>query len=168
MSYALFGIIGILIAWKWGNWKNWKEYYPTILYLIVADKIYDVLTQSKPFWYYGYLLGHYPFFDVTVAVLLYPATIILFLTFFPEAASKMIQGVYFLLWVLIYTLIEYLASITGGFTYCNGWNLSYSVVFNMIMFPLLYLHYKKPLLVWPISSVLAFLFMFLFEIPLSK
>jgi hypothetical protein len=31
----------------------------------------------------------------------------------------------------------------------------FSIVFNLIMFPLIRLHYKKPLWVWPISAALA-------------
>lgn len=168
MSYAIIGIIGILVAWKWGEWRNWKEYYSTILYFMISDKIFDVLTQPKVLWYYGEFLGHYPFFDVTVAVLLYPATVILFFTFYPKVASKIKQGAYFLLWVFVYSFLEYVASITGGFAYNNGWNLLYSVFFNVVMFPLLYLHYKKPMLVWPISAVLAFLFLYLLKIPLRN
>lgn len=170
MSYAFFGIISILAAWKWGNWKNWKEYYPTILYFFVGNLVYMVLTQSKSLWNFGEILGHYPVFEVTMMVLLYPSTVILFLSFYPKAAiaTKRKQVIYMLLCTLIFSAMEYLASITGGFSYSNGWNFFHSFIFNAVLFPLLYLHFKKPLIAWPISGVLAFVVLFLFDIPFRK
>jgi hypothetical protein len=168
MIFALFGIASILICWKWGNWKNWKEYYPTILFFFVSNLVYCVLIAPKPLWNYGPWLGQYPFFDITVMLSLYPSTTILFFTFYPFAAQLGKQALYILLWTAIYTAMELLASVTGGFSYSNGWNIYYSVLFNLLMFPLLRLHYKKPLLAWPLSMVLSSTLVFWFQIPLSR
>jgi hypothetical protein len=168
MSYAIIGIISIFATLKWGNLKKWKEYYPTILYFIIGNLTYMVLTQRKPLWYFGETLGHYTIFEIAMMVLLYPSTTILFLSFFPDSRSRVKHGMYIVLCVLAFSALEYLAHISGGIIYCNGWNFLYSVIFNAVMFPLLYFHFKHPLLVWPISSVIALLFMFLFDIPFSK
>lgn len=165
MSYAIIGILGILAALKWGDWRHWKKYYSTVLYLLIADKVFDVLVVHKPFWLYGEVWGRYPIYDVSVAVLLYPPTVLLFFSFFPFGRSAWRAGGYMLLCAAIYTAAEWLAVLTGGFVYQNGWNLFCSAVFNLFLFPLLYLHYKKPLLVWPVSGACAFLFLFLLDVP---
>lgn len=168
MSFAYYGILSVFICWKWGNWKAWKDYYPTILFLFSGNLVYMFLTQSNPLWSYDGLIGRYPFLEVTTIALLYPSTVILFFTFYPRPGTWLKQAAYMLLWVAIYSAMEYISHITGEFNYDNGWNFLFSIFFNMIMFPLLRLHYKKPLLAWPIGIVLAYAMMFIFNIPFGE
>lgn len=168
MSFLLFGIVSIIICWKFGNWKNWREYYSTILFFSIGNLVYIVLAGMKPLWNLGEPLGHNPIFEIIFILCLYPSTTILFLTFYPDDKSLKKQGLYIFLWVCIYVIIEFLASITGGFAYENGWNIYYSILFDFLMFPLLRLHFKKPLLVWPVSALLAFVLTIWFKIPLPK
>lgn len=166
MSFAIISAIGIGICWKWGNWRNWREYYPTILFVFLANLAYVLLTDDKPLWTFGMLSYRYPFVNLIIMVLLYPGTVILYLTFYPKAWQK--QIVYILLWVVIYLAVEVAAYFTRGFEYFNGWTVYYSFIFNLIMFPLIRLHYKKPLLAWPISAILAIIVIWWFRIPLSE
>ncbi|KUG02365.1 hypothetical protein ASZ90_020266 [hydrocarbon metagenome] len=39
---------------------------------------------------------------------------------------------------------------------------------DVIMFMLLWLHYKRPLWVWPISIIIAFAVLALFDMPFSS
>lgn len=165
MSFAYYAILSVFICWKWGNWRGWKEYYPTILFLIVGNLTYMVLADSKPLWETGGFLARCPILDFSTIVVLYASTIILYLTFIPVLNSHLKRAAYILLWVFIYSVMEYVSYITGQFNYYNGWCFFYSVVFNIIMFPILLLHYKKPLPAWIISAAFAYLTMFLFEIP---
>jgi len=64
-------------------------------------------------------------------------------------------------------LMEFISYITGAFSYHNNWNIGYSIIFNCLMFPILILHYKKPLLAFLVCSILAFLLMAFFEIPIK-
>lgn len=166
MGFAFFGIISILICWKWGNWKNWKEYYPTILYFIIGNLVYCILTCDKPLWQFIEFFSKCTFSDISIMILLYPSTVILFLSFLPKTLLKKIM--YILLWVIIYTLIELVSLYTGSFAYKNGWNIYFTIIFNIIMFSLLLLHYTNPLIVWPVSAILAFSMMLLFKIPLIR
>jgi hypothetical protein len=168
MSFILIGIVSIIICYKWGNWRSWKEYYSTILYFVIGDFVYITLTQTKPLWNLGEMLDQFPIFQIIFMIMLYPSTTILFLTFYPSSPSLSKQAFYILLWVCIFTGIEAIACLTGGFKYSNGWNLCYSFLFDLLMFPLLRLHFKKTLLVWPISVVLALVFVLWFKIPLSR
>jgi len=45
-------LFSILIAWKWGDWQNWTLYYPTILYMILGDLAYIILSRDKLLWEY--------------------------------------------------------------------------------------------------------------------
>jgi len=158
-------IISSFLGWKYGDWKNWKLYYPTILYMIIGDISCDILTYRWPLWSYNIMFLNHISTDLLVIIFLYPSTIILFLTYYPKLIKK--QMAYILLWVFIYSLVEYISSVLDGFSYSNGWTLGWSILFNCIMFPLLYLHYKKPLWVWPISMALALLVLYIFKIPLD-
>lgn len=166
MSFALMGLASIVVCWKWGDWRHWEKYYPTILYLMIGDSVSDLLLFDHGLWAYGTFVEKYPALDICIMVLLYPSTVILFFTFYPKVKIKQVG--YILLWVGIYTAMEFIAGKTKGFCYHNGWNIWYSLLFNMFMFPLLRLHFKKPLLVWPLSAALCFLLLWWFRIPLAR
>ena len=165
MSFAYFAVLSVILCWKWGNWRNWKEFYPTIIYIIMGNLAYMVLTQSKPLWKEGGILGQYPCLAISSMVVLYASTVILYLTFLPRMHSMKKRLAYIALWIVIYSVMELISFLTGQFYYYNGWRFIYSVIFNMFMFPLLLLHHHKPLLAWPISAVLAYALMSLFDIP---
>lgn len=166
MTFALFGIITIFVCWKWGAWRNWKEYYSTILYVLVGDFVADYLLYNKPLWHFSQLTMNYPVLDISTMLICYPATVILYLYFFPKTIGK--QALYMLMWIGIYSTLEAVGCLLGDFIHHNGWNIWYSIVFNVIMFPMIRLHYKKPLWVWPISALLCFGLLWWFSIPLAN
>lgn len=157
-------IMSMFICWKYGDWRNWKLYYPTITYLIIGDLAYNILTSRMPLWSYNIKLINNISTDFLVTAFIYPCTVIMLLTYYPKLIKK--QVAYVLFWVFIYSLVEYIATISDSFLYSNGWNIGWTILFNCIMFPLLYLHYKRPLWVWPISMVLASIVLYIFKIPL--
>jgi hypothetical protein len=136
MSFAVLGIASMVVCWKWCNWRNWKEYYPTILFFIFGNLVY-VLAQRKPLWHFGEISKQYPIFDIYMMLCPYPSTTVLYLS------SLVKQALYILFWACIYTAAEIIPNLTGGFAYSNGWNLFYSVLFDIIMFLLLRLHFKS-------------------------
>ena len=166
ISLIILIIVSVFLCWNYGDWKNWKLYYPTILYLIIGDLSCEILTFGKPLWSYTTMFLSDITTDFLVIVFIYPCTIILFLTYYPKLFKK--QVAYILLWVFIYSSVEYISSIIGGFSYSNGWTMGWSILFNCIMFPLLYLHYKRPLCVWLISMALACMILYIFKIPVAS
>lgn len=156
----------ICLCFKLGDWKNWKSFYPTILYYIISDLTYNILTYSKPLWLYGGSFWNHTFADYFVAFLGFSSAIILFLSNFPKKTMKQLW--YILFWVFVMSLQEHFIHIKGGIFFYNGWNLKWSILFYFVMFPLLLLHYNHPLLAWPLSIVLAFSVMLLFNIPFSS
>ena len=156
-------IINVFLCWEYADWKNWKLYYPTIIYLIMGNITYDLLTYQMPLWSYNIkFLTHYCT-DILVIFFLHPCTILMFLTYYPKLIKK--NMAYILLWIVAYSSAEYITVVLGWFSYSNGWTMGWTILFNCIIFPLLYLHYKKPIWVWPISLALAFMLLYTFKIP---
>jgi len=156
--------IAILIAWRWGDWRNWKLYYPTVLYMILGDLSYIIISNTKPLWQYESPIFSRHFVEALIVFVVFPCTCLVFLPFYAKV-SKSKKIIYILFWALLYTSVEALSLRLGYFSHHNGWNLYWSFSFNCIMFPLLLLHFKKPLWVWPVSITLAFLTVLYFDIP---
>jgi hypothetical protein len=166
LSYALLALAGNIVCWRLGDWKDWKRFYPTILYAYMGNLVYDVLCYRRLLWAFGGVIRDYPVLDLAVMVLLYPAAVMLFLSHYPGPRFR--QFLYMLMWTGIFAAVELAAYFTGGFAYYNGWTFWHSVVFNLIMFPLIRLHFRRPLLVWPISAALALLVVWWFRVPLVR
>jgi len=165
MYRVILAVFVIFACYKWGDWKNWKEYYPTCLYYIVGDLSYNILFHENMLWEYRKLFTH-TFSDYFDAFFIAPFTVILFLSHLP---AKFINKVlYTLLWACLYTFIEYVSSLSGFIAYDNGWNIFWSFSVFGFIFPMLWLHHKNPLLVWPISLGLAWAILIIFEVPLSS
>lgn len=166
-----FGFIYILATLKWGDWRNWQLYYPTILFLIIGDFIYQFfLYDNYPMWIFhpvwidkniGLTHTH-----ITILVMLikYPCTVLMYLGNYPYH-SKLKQIRYILLWVFIYTFTEIFDLAVKGVTHHNGWNLGWSMIFDVVMFLLLALHYKRPLLAWFFSFIFIVFLWNVFDVP---
>lgn len=157
-------VIMLLCAWKWGDWRNWKKYYPTMLFFTLGDFAYGLLTYNYPLWEFESPLLKTTLSDFLISLVFFPATLLIYLPHFPEKLKHKIP--YVLLWVAIYTLIERVSFLTGFFSYHNGWTIWLSLIFNGIMFPLLALHHKKPLLALLAAFTGGTLLMFYFKVPL--
>jgi hypothetical protein len=136
------------------------------LYLFTGSVVCNLLVYQKPLWDFCHLFYKYTVLNIAISAILYPCTVILFLSFYPKTFAKQVLHIF--LWICLYTGVEYVSFLFGDFIYLNGWNIFYTIAFNAIMFPMIRLHYKKPLLTWPISAVLAFLLIWYFHIPLTR
>ncbi|WP_408607027.1 CBO0543 family protein [Anaeromicrobium sediminis] len=155
----------MIVAFKWGDLKNWKLYYPTILYFAIGDLAYNFLTCNNPLWIYESPIFTHTFSDLLVLSIAFPSFVLVFLPHYPDGFMN--QIIYIGICVFICSILEYISYSLGYFSYHNGWSIWWSAILYCIAFPLLILHYKKPLLVWPISIVLALGTLLLFDIPLK-
>lgn len=156
----------ILLCYKYGDWRNWKKYNATILFFIAGDLLHTCLTVEKPLWYYqsDFLKGFT--INLLIMVIIYPGTLLMLLPEIEKPYANKI--VIFTKWIVIYSIGELIANRVGLINHKNGWNLYYSVAFNIVMFPLLWLHYKKPLLAYLLSAVIALIIMSYFNIQISE
>ena len=168
---ALYTLVWLFALWKWGDWKNWNKYYPTFLFLLLGDFLYQyLLSDFYPMWKYnpqgiddniGLTHTHIAF---TIMFVKYPATILIYLSKFPEN-NKIKQIFYVGAWVLLYILNELNDLKFNLIKYDHGWSIWWSLLFNCVMFSILRIHYVKPLLAWLLSIIFILFLWKVFEVP---
>ncbi|NOV90727.1 hypothetical protein BJV85_003884 [Clostridium acetobutylicum] len=109
----IVGAAAVLICWRFGEWSKWSEYYSTILFFILGDMAYNFSFYNHPLWMYGGNLINHTFTDIFIAITLFPTTIILYNTFYPNKVGKKI--IYVLLCSGIYSLIEFILYVFNSF-----------------------------------------------------
>ncbi|MFC4558248.1 CBO0543 family protein [Virgibacillus kekensis] len=144
-----------LAAYRWGDWRNWRLYYPTILFYVLSDLFYNYALFQYPMWRFhdGPIpLFHYEFFIVLSFLLLrYPATVLIYLGRFPSDKWKAVGWILF--WVALYLAFEAFDYQIGLISYDNGWHIGWSLLFNLVLFSMLKIHYHRPLLAWALSAI---------------
>ncbi len=168
MLHLFISLSLAFICFKNGYWKRWREYYPTILFFIVGDLAYNFILYNYSLWEYHMPLWPglaHTYIDLFWAVIIFPCIVILFLTFCPKQRIK--QPVYILLWSAAFALVEYIMFLLKSIQYDNGWNSFFSFLFDLVMFPILYIHYKKPPVAWLITAAIVPLFILIVKMPLD-
>ena len=165
LVYALFGL-------KYGNWKDFYSYYPTLLFFIIGDLISQFLLYDYPMWQFKTVtpfgdsihLNH-TIISLCKMVVQYTATIAIFIGRLPSTGWGKTGWVF--LWTGIYGLTEGISHALGIMTYHNGWHYGWDILFNLMMFTVLIVHHKNPLIGWIISfPIIVFLFLY-FNVPFS-
>ena len=164
MLKILIAVLFAAACWKWGAWKRWREFYPTILFVIIGDLIYNFIFYNFPLWEYNKLINH-TISDLFFAFFVYPSVVIVFLTRLPSGFWK--QAFYVLLWSLAYMALEYVSLLLGGIEYANGWTILWSLGLYLLGFTLIRVHWRHPFIVWPIAIAFLVLTAYLFKIPFS-
>jgi hypothetical protein len=165
----VFGIIFLLVGWKFGDWKNLKKYYPTILFFIIGDLLYNILTDNHPLWNYNkdWILSNHTLANLWIMITVYPATVITYLYHFPGRKIK--QIFYILLWVILFFVWEFLdLHVFGLINHSNGWNMWWSLLFDIILFIMLPIHHKRPFVAWGLSIIIIIFFLTVFNVNLYQ
>lgn len=169
--HIVFNLLYLIVAWRWGDWRNWEKYYPTILFLILCDLLHNFLAFNHTLWMYHetlvpYLLPNHTTISLCYMLVMYPATILVYLKYFFKTNQWSKRIFHYVLWVTIYVVAEYTNLTVGLFSHHNGWKMGYSILFIMMMFILFPIHYKKPLLAWGISLLIILLVILNFDLPI--
>lgn len=170
MANVLYASFYIGIALKWADWKHWKLYYPTFLFYMVGDLLYNFLFFRYSMWEYvpiGSDANWATHTHITILIMLikYPLTILIFLGHLPNKAMKRL--LYTMGWTLLYFINELIDLKMGGIIYKHGWNMGWSILFSFVMFNVLAVHYKNPLLAWLLSAAFATFLWNVFHVPSS-
>ncbi|WP_052404854.1 CBO0543 family protein [Bacillus rubiinfantis] len=138
----------IVSFWK-GDWKNLAQYYPTLQYFVIGNLTYEYVAHFNFHLWKMDGKGLFPeiIADFILLFLIAVPAIFVYLSNYPNERRKKLQHI--LKWVLIFTAIEWISGkYFGIIKYEHGWSIWWSFLFNMIMFPMLRLHfisYKKAL-----------------------
>ncbi|UGB28765.1 CBO0543 family protein [Metabacillus sp. B2-18] len=165
---GLFFIAGII----WGDWRNWRKYHSTILFLWFGDLLYNFLCHDYKMWEYKEnifgvdLLPNHTVISLLIMFVAYPSSVLLYLGRFPMGKIKIVLWVLF--WVFLFSIIEYInLRYLELITHHNGWIIGWSVLFNTIIFPMLWLHYRYPIIALLASIPIVFFFVIYFHVPIS-
>lgn len=144
------------------NWRRWRDFYATVLYVIIGDLAYQFVFCDYRLWFYTGMLGH-TYTALIIAFIIFPPVVILYLTHFPSGFLK--QSLYIAIWSVVNTLIELIACIINGLRYEHNWCIFWSFLLFFIAFILIRVHYRRPLLVWPISLACGISCALIFGLP---
>jgi len=167
--FIVFGILFLLMGWRFGDWRNFKKYYPTILYFIIGDLLYNLFTYNAPLWKYSkdFIFPNHTLVNLWTMITIYPATVLTYLFHFPK--KKIRQIFYILFWVIVFIIWELLnLHIFGLINHSNGWNMWWSFLFDIIIFIMLPIHHKRPLVAWGLSFIIIIFFLIVFNVNLSE
>lgn len=166
---GMFLIAGII----WGDWKHWRDYYSTILYFITGDLLKFALLYNYPMWTYQEtimgeaILRNHTIISIMIIVVVYPSTILLYLGRFPQTRWKKLGWLSF--WGFLYTFVEFINErYLNLINHHHGWNIGWSLLFNFVMFTLLRIHFKNPLLAWGLSIPWIIYLLNVFNVPIEK
>ncbi|MDB5054732.1 MAG: hypothetical protein JWM44_2782 [Bacilli bacterium] len=164
LAIALFIIYA---AWRLSDWRNWRKYHATMLYITSGGLLYEYLTEDYNLWiFHPDFLYNQTITIIVYAVMTMPLSVLIFLSKYPSNGWKK-QLIYILKWVLIYAFVELALQLFGRISYKHGWNFWYSVLFDVMMFPMLRLHYLKPLWAYLISIIIIIILISWFHVPLD-
>ena len=163
-------IVSLLAAWKFGDWKHWELYYPTLLFTVLVNFVYNLISYNFPLWEYESPLLKTTGSDLLLNLTAFPALILLYLTHLVRLlqSQKRYVPLYLLGWIVFLASLEWTSYNLGFFSYHNGWSIWWSLLFDCIMFPVIWLHFKKPLWAVALAVFFTFLFMGHFGLPFSS
>ncbi|MCL7748981.1 CBO0543 family protein [Halalkalibacter alkaliphilus] len=162
--HVLTAIISIIAVLIWGDWRNWKKYHATLLFFALGNLVYNFLTANYFLWRMDAdFISNHTLTEMLYTFIVFPATGLLFLGNYPKGVMK--QILHTLQWILIYGIWEYVFTVTGNIKYQYGWTLGWSIFALFLMFPLLRLHYKHPLVAYVVFALVCVGFLWLFDVP---
>ncbi len=162
MSVLVLFLLHALSLYFTGTWRKWKEYYSTVQYVIIGDFSYNILFSDRLLWRYEVLFDH-RIADLYYAFIIFPCVVMLFLRYYPKGLLK--ELLYIMSWTTFYSIIESISVKNGSMTHFDGWNIYWSGGIYFFGFILIRLHYKYPLVVWPVSLGFAIATMIIFQQP---
>ena len=149
-------ILTIFCAWKWGDWKNWQKYYPTMLFITMSDLLYNYLYYGHWLWKYRSMFIQKNTIPTLLATfIILPISGLIFLSNFPGTWKGLFARI--TKFVIIYMSFELVFDLLGIIIHERGWNLWWSLSWNIVMYSIWALHYKKPLLAYPAGAELIML-----------
>ncbi|WP_321166471.1 CBO0543 family protein [Paenibacillus sp. Soil766] len=165
--HVVIALFTIYSVWRWADWKNWYKYHSTMLFIMAGGLLYEYLTKDFHLWvFHPDFLYNHRITVIVYAVITMPLSVLLFLSSYPTT-TKLKELVYLFKWVFIYSIVELALQIFGRISYDNGWTFWHSVMFDVMMFPMLRLHHIKPLRAYLLSLIIIVVLMWYFKVPLN-
>lgn len=161
---ALISTILVVSIYR-GKWSRWKDFLPTIYYFSFFNMFYQYISLSiKKVWELDQVFISTFITDYAYTFFAYPALVILFLHKFPDHFRSRLF--YIMQYILLSIFVEWIAHQLGYIVYFNGWNIWWTAFFYSTMYPMLYLHYLKPLTAYGISFIIIAFYFYMFDVSI--
>jgi hypothetical protein len=168
MVAIILSISWIIVAIKFGD-RDWRKYYPSMLFAALANALYEVLCYKYHLWQMEPNGVGYSMIPMLLLILVgMPLSTWVFLSNYPYKSGIFKKGIYVLFFVVVFIVLEYLSIKVGAISYHNGWNLGWSLIFVIVMFMVIRLHFTRPILALIISMPFSLLLCMIFEVTLDK
>ena len=165
--HVIISLIAIVFVWWRGDWQQWRIYHPTMMYFALGNLTYNLLCTNYLLWELNPdFLSNHSLTEMLYTFIVFPATSLMFLSHYPEEGKNK-KFFHYVTWISIYGGVEFIYVLTDRIIYQFGWHLGWSVLFDAIMFPMLRLFHKKPLIAYPISILIAVFWIMLFDVPVE-
>ncbi|MGF7035053.1 hypothetical protein J2T17_006045 [Paenibacillus mucilaginosus] len=163
--FVLIALISLAAVRLSKSHRRWERYQPTVLYMILCSMLYYFLVGGQLLWEYTpvFWVTHWGA-ELLLSFVVFPCTVLLFLDRLPHG-GKLRLARHLLYWALVYMLAEQAAVQLHFIRYHRGWSFAWSVFFVCTMFPVLYLHHRRPLAAYAVSVCLIVFYMVWFRIP---
>ena len=161
MNIVLVIALIVVAFWK-SDWRNWEKYYPSMLYIALAASVYELIAYKNfHLWEFKETFFISKFnVHLLQNLVVNPIVVLIYLSNYPTNGNELI---YNLKWIFCFWIVEYFASILNLITYHNGWNLGWSLLFIMVMFPMVRLHHFNKTLALPLSLFISIVLLLLFD-----
>lgn len=160
--FSLFFLAVFLIT---RSYKSMERFYSTVLYVSLMSILYALICTNYGLWLFPVW---WIFSDqasaLFQAVVLFPSTTVLFLRYFPKSKWSVIP--YFLFFAALYVIMEWFMLMRGEIRYEHGWNLGWSVVIDVLMFFMMWLHQYSKRVTWWLTSLITVFLVIWFRVPL--
>lgn len=141
--------------------------HSTILFMIAGNLLHLFFSNDYMVWYFVPDTPIYPAHtELIYTFIIFPASVLLFFHGYPKTGWGK-QIVYLVWWVIIYSAVEWVLSETGRIIYDHGWSWLWSTLFDCMMFPMLLLHQRNPLLAYGMSILIVVALVYGFRVPMG-
>lgn len=140
MFYILF------FLFVWGIWliladrARWRELFPVSILAAACGSIVDTVATHYGLWHYN---GHLVYATRVLDNLgIYVVTPYLFIQYFPKKKTAGRITFYWLVWLLIAGLIEWIHLAAGLMIHGEDWNMPISLIMDGALLALFYGYYR--------------------------
>jgi hypothetical protein len=168
MVAIIYSVLWVIVAIRVAD-KDWKPYYPTLLFSSLCNCLYELICYRHQLWQMepnGLPAAMIPILLLTLIGM--PISTWVYLSHYPTRGSLISRTMYIAGFTGIFVVLEFISVKCGSITYHNGWNLLWSMLFDIIMFIMLYVHYRKPLIGLFVSLLYTGLLMIIFDVGFDK
>ncbi|QDP41863.1 CBO0543 family protein [Radiobacillus deserti] len=146
----------------YGKWNRWKDFYPTMYYFSFFNLFYQYISYSiDKVWELKKPIFSLFITDVSYTFLAYPCLMVMFLGNYPSVTRH--KFLFYLKYIVLSIGLEWVCNKYGYIQYYNGWSVWWTAFFYSTMYPMIRLHFKKPILALFISGLIIAFYLTIFD-----